>query len=168
MTIGRALAILSLLAALSARPVAAGDDTSFAPPAFAPPAPCNWKVALRTTIVEIDRHPERFYGRCVEVRGVWYGAGLVDEASYVRPFSRPWIGIDAPEALQSEAWRRRPVAATVIGRVSDCAELRASLDATAGPGELPMIGGACHSAEHARIWVVSARFHEHVPGTNSR
>lgn len=121
-------------------------------PAPAAPPPCTAREAIRTTVVEIGRRPERFLDRCVTVTGAYSGIRMYsgrDGLYLAHRFGRDGnvaradlahrIGIDNQE--MRELRMRFPQRTTVTGRVDSCERRVARIRAAGG---IPFLGGYCH------------------------
>jgi hypothetical protein len=121
-------------------------------PVPATPAPCSAREAIRTSVVEIGRHPERFVDRCVTVTGAYAGIRMYSgrEGLYLaHRFGRDGnvaqanlahrIGIDNQDMRNLRM--RFPQRTTVTGRVDSCERRIARIRAAGG---IPFLGGYCH------------------------
>jgi hypothetical protein len=116
------------------------------------PPPCNPREAVRTTVVEIGRNPERFVDRCVTVTGAFAGIRMYSrqEGMYLLyRFARDGnqvaahrvhlIGIDNQD--MRDLRMRFPQRTTVTGRVDTCERRYERIRAAGG---FPFLAGYCH------------------------
>lgn len=137
----------------------AGSAT--AAPARAPD--CTLRNSAPTTVLAIAGNPDAWIGRCVAVRGVTAGLGLVEDVdglyTPVRELLDPssngrLIGLDRARGVRTPGPYRR---ALVMGRVQDCETIRRIADAQQGPGELVVVLGYCHYYNGAYLRVQAMR-----------
>src|SRR6218665_3609320 len=123
--------------------------------------PCTQREAVRATVAEIGRDPQRFLDRCVTVTGPYAGVSMFSgrEGMYLLdrygadgnpvPGSQVHrIGIDSQDMRSLQL--RFPQVTTVTGRVDLC---RRRYDRIAAAGGIPFLGGYCHYYEGPTIVV---------------
>jgi hypothetical protein len=123
---------------------------------------CTARNAERATVHQIATHQQAYNGRCVSVDGVMNGLSLFESVDgvYLQPrdsldpsSSGFRLGLDNMRRRFSNDFRH----VTVIGRVQDCEEIRAMVDASRPEGEIGWVSGYCHSYNGAYLWVKQLR-----------
>ena len=132
--------------------IAAAASVQGAPAPLPPLPPCTAAEAVRTSVVEIGSHPDRFLDRCVTVSGAFAGVSMYSgrEGLYlVQRFGRdgnvPGANLVHRIGIDNQGLRdlrlRYPQQAIVTGRVDSCARRYARIQAAGG---IPFLGGYCH------------------------
>ena len=126
---------LSLLIAMAASPQG--------PMVSADPATCNLATATRINLIRLLQHPDRWFGRCVSVTGLWSGrAFYTDMRDALRPRAElrddsrdRRLGIYASEEL-FRLQREQPRSFRAVGILLDCERL--------WDGQI-FVSGYCHN-----------------------
>jgi hypothetical protein len=154
----RRLIPLGLLLALVLLPAAQAGN----------PRPCDADRAERATVAQIVADADAWYGRCVAVPALKEGLRLYAgvEAYYrargriADPAADPqaWsgVGLDNPRLLRGRI-REGFSAVTAIGRVQDCEEMSAAVEASLGPDQIGWVAGYCHYSSGPVIWLRELR-----------
>jgi len=111
---------------------------------------CTVSTAVRATVEEMAREPERWFDRCVRLNGYVSGYTFYSgPKGHYRRFASDkedhpndgWLGLYFEDRRES---RKESGRASLIGVVDDCGRSYRAATATAKPGELIMMLGYCH------------------------
>jgi len=131
-------------------------------------ANCERRDALRVTVTQVAGNPDAYMNKCVLIDGVMYGHSLFEtvDGVYVRSpdalddtKSGLRLGVDGARARARPGYRH----VTLLGRIQDCEVIRQCVEAAAGPDEVVMVGGFCHTAYGPFVSIEDLEFHGGAP-----
>lgn len=131
-------------------------------------ADCTRREAVRATVPQVAQHPDEYMDKCVLIDGVMHGHSMfatVDGVYLKSPDvlddtkSGQRIGIDGRSDENRPGYQH----VSVLGRIQDCDAIRAMVQASAGPDEVVMTAGYCHSAYGPYVYIHRLRYRPGAP-----